>query len=108
MLIFDMQTIGARLLALRKKIGLTQSEVAERARLSDRTYADIERGSVNMRVETLLKICQAFGVTPDEILTEEKSTPVSPEELALLLSACSASERRTALALLGVYLESLH
>ena len=56
MLIFDRRTIGNRLLAMRKKRGLTQAEVAELAGLSDRTYADIERGTVNMRLETLLHI----------------------------------------------------
>ena len=57
MLLFDMMTIGNRLLAARKRLGLTQAEVAERAGLSDRTYADIERGGVNMRIETFLRPC---------------------------------------------------
>ena len=48
MLLFDMRAIGNKLLAIRKKAGLTQQEVAEAAGLSDRTYADIERGTVNM------------------------------------------------------------
>ena len=46
MLIFDFHTIGNKMLSERKRIGLTQAEVAERAGLSDRTYADIERGTV--------------------------------------------------------------
>ena len=60
MLVFDFGTIGNKLLSIRKKAGLTQSEVAEKANLSDRTYADIERGTVNMRIETILKICEAL------------------------------------------------
>ena len=55
MLVFDFRTIGNKLLSIRKKAGLTQSEVAEKANLSDRTYADIERGTVNMRMETYTK-----------------------------------------------------
>ena len=47
MLIFDLHTIGNRLLMIRKRMGMTQAEVAEAAGLSDRTYADIERGTVN-------------------------------------------------------------
>lgn len=72
MLLFDMMTIGNRLLAARKRLGMTQAEVAERAGLSDRTYADIERGGVNMRIETFLRICQTLAVSPDDILTEER------------------------------------
>ena len=54
MLIFDFHAIGEKLYAVRKRSGMTQAEVAELAGLSDRTYADIERGSVNMRIETVL------------------------------------------------------
>ncbi|WP_049962918.1 helix-turn-helix transcriptional regulator [Ruminococcus sp. HUN007] len=71
MLIFDFKTIGCKLYNIRKKAGLTQSEVAEAANLSDRTYADIERGTVNMRIETILKICSALKITPDAVLTED-------------------------------------
>ena len=62
MLIYDFRVIGNRLLAFRKKAGLTQIEVAEAAGLSDRTYADIERGSVNMRIETILRICDVLHI----------------------------------------------
>ena len=60
MLIYDFRAIGNRLLAIRRRQGLTQAEVAEAAGLADRTYADIERGTVNMRLETILRICQAL------------------------------------------------
>ena len=39
MLIFDKIAIGNKLLAIRKRTGMTQAEVAEAAGLSDRTYA---------------------------------------------------------------------
>ena len=71
MLIFDFHKIGGRLFDVRMRLGLTQMEVAEAAGLSDRTYADIERGTVNMRVETVLRICKALHISPDEILTED-------------------------------------
>ena len=41
MLLFDFRAIGNKLLAIRKRLGMTQAEVAEAAGLSDRTYADI-------------------------------------------------------------------
>ena len=64
MLIFDLHTIGNKLLTIRKRMGMTQAEVAEAAGLSDRTYADIERGTVNMRTETILRICNVLHITP--------------------------------------------
>lgn len=102
-----MRAIGNKLLAVRKKSGLTQSETAEAAGLSDRTYADIERGSVNMRTETVLKICRALHITPDEILTEESSIECKQDELFERLSFCSPKEKETALCLLETYLKSL-
>ncbi len=107
MLIFDNRVIGNKLLAVRKKMGLTQAEVAEIAGLSDRTYADIERGSVNMRTETFLKICEALHVTPDEILTEKSTTECKQSEIFDRLSMCAPKERETALSLLEIYLKSL-
>ena len=109
MLIFDSRKIGNKLLAIRKRVGLTQAELAEAAGLSDRTYADIERGSVNMRTETILRICNALHITPDEILTEQNTSLNSKqEEIWNRLNACSPKNRETALQLLSIYLQSLN
>lgn len=108
MLVFDLHTIGNKLLIIRKRMGLTQAEVAEAAGLSDRTYADIERGTVNMRTETILRICNVLHITPDEILTEEKtSLSIQQEELWQRLNSCSPKDKETALQLLSIYLKSL-
>lgn len=108
MLIFDLRAIGNKLLTMRKRMGMTQAEVAEAAGLSDRTYADIERGSVNMRTETVLRICQVLHITPDEILTEESEAVASrQEELWDRLNACNPKDKETALRLLSVYLQSV-
>lgn len=108
MLIFDLQVIGNKLLAIRKKKGLTQAETAEAAGLSDRTYADIERGTANMRVETMLRICSALGITPDDILTDESSSIAArQEELWEQLNACSLKNRKTALTILAIFLKSV-
>ena len=108
MLIFDFHTVGNKLLAIRKRMGMTQAEVAEAAGLADRTYADIERGSVNMRTETVLRICRVLHITPDEILTEDAApTHLRQAELWDKLNRCSPQQKETALRLLSVYLDSL-
>lgn len=108
MLVMDFMVIGNKLFRIRKRLGMTQADVAEAAGLSDRTYADIERGTVNMRIDTILRICAALHITPDEILTDED--PADPVDEAALLEQfrlCSPKDRKTALALLSVYLKSL-
>lgn len=109
MLLLDMREIGNKLLAIRKRMGMTQVEVAEAAGLSSRTYADIERGTVNMRVETILHICEALHITPDEILTQSNAELTAQEEEILArLNACNSKDKETALRLLNVYLQSLN
>ena len=108
MLVFDFLTIGNKLFSFRNRMGMTQAEVAEAAGLSDRTYADIERGTVNMRIETILRICNVLHITPDEILTEySPSLSMQQEELLRRLDTCSPKDKETALQILSVYLQSL-
>ena len=108
MLVFDLHAIGNKLLAIRKRMGMTQAEVAESAGLSDRTYADIERGVVNMRTETILRICNVLHITPDEILVGENTTLTAQQaEIWERLNACNPKDKETALQLLSVYLNSL-
>lgn len=108
MLLWDLREIGNRLLAVRKRMGLTQAEAAEAAGLSIRAYADIERGTVNMRLETILHLCDALHITPDEILTQSGGgMSARQEELLARLNACRPKDRETALKLLAVYLQSL-
>ena len=109
MLILDFRVIGNKLHTIRKRSGMTQAEVAEAAGLSDRTYADIERGTVNMRIETVIKICHALHITPDEILTDDSRSMTSrQEEIWERLMACAPKDKETALELLSVFLDYLN
>lgn len=108
MLIDDFQAIGSKLYTFRKRSGLRQIDVAVAAGISERNYADIERGLVNTRLSTLLRICDVLGITPDAILTEDStSLAVREEEILLRLHHCSPEKKETALRLLEVYLDSL-
>ncbi len=103
-----LHVIGNKLHSFRKRVGMTQADVAEKAGISDRTYADIERGTVNMRIDTVLRICKVLRITPDEILiAKEDNTNIECEEILKRMDLCSEKERRTALKILDVYLKSL-
>ena len=108
MLIHDLRAIGNRMFAFRKKLGLTQAEVAEAAGVADRTYADIERGTVNMRIETFLRICDVLRATPDALLCGERGLDGETQRaLWERLEQCAGRDRKTAFMLLSVYLDSL-
>ncbi len=108
MLVTDFKSVGNKLFEHRKGQGLTQEQAAEKASVSARTYANIERGNVNMRVSTLLRICKALGITPDDLFTE---TPKSLNEHYLdVMSALQAKGDRVqegACSLLSIYLNYL-
>lgn len=82
---------------------------AQEIKWHDRTYADIERGTVNMRTETVLRICQVLHITPDEIFTEnDTSITTKQAEIIDRLNACSPKDKETALNILSAYLQSLN
>lgn len=107
MLVSDLSSIGNNLYKVRKSKGLTQAEVAEKADLSDRTYADIERGSVTMRVDSLLKICSALNITPNDILVSDNVVVITEHDISETIKDCSNNEKETALKLLSIYVDSL-
>ena len=53
--------IGTRLRALREAKGFTTRELAELAGLNHSHIAKIERGTYNLRIDTLDKVCSALG-----------------------------------------------
>ena len=67
MLLFDMMTIGNRLLAARKRLGLTQAEVAKEVGLSARGYQDLELGA-KPRYDALLHIADFYDVSVDWLM----------------------------------------
>ena len=54
--------IGLKLKVAREKSGLTQAQVAEKAKLNVNYYAQIERGEVNTTFEKLESIMKALGI----------------------------------------------
>ncbi len=106
--ILNLAEIGNKLLDIRKKKGMTQSEVAEKAGLSDRAYADIERGTANMKVETVLRLCQSLNITPNDILIDDETPTPTGVELMVKLDSCSESEKKTAIKLMDVFMNYLN
>ncbi len=109
MLVFDLRRVGDKIYSIRKKYGWTQLRAATEAEISDRTYSELERGIANVRIETVLKVCAAMHITPDEILTDDGGQAASNEaEILARLNACTPKDKETALQLLDVFLKSLN
>ena len=68
MMIYDMETSGKRLKALRKQAEKTQEQVAEAVGLEPGTISRIERGVKGMSIDSLLMFSEIYGVSTDYIL----------------------------------------
>lgn len=64
----DYKEIGSRIAARRKKLGLKQSEVEERAKIGYKYLSNIERGISIPSLEVILRLSIALDTTPDEFL----------------------------------------
>ncbi len=73
--------IGERIRARRRKMGLTQENVAEILGISVTYYGEIERGNRKISVERVLILCKALELEPNYLLTGEE--PVGRELLSI-------------------------
>ena len=62
--------IGNKFQEYRLKNNLTQNQVAEITGLEPRHISQIERGLSKGSIDTLLKLCNAYKITPDIVLSE--------------------------------------
>ncbi len=62
--------IGANLQQIRKSNGYTQEKLAEKIEVSVRYISDIEQDRAKPSYEVLIRICNLFGITLDQIFSE--------------------------------------
>jgi transcriptional regulator with XRE-family HTH domain len=64
--------LARRIKGLRAAKGWSQEQMAERASLQRSYLADLERGSRNLSVRTLIKIANALRVSLRDLFDEDK------------------------------------
>lgn len=62
--------IGDILKRTRKSLGYTQEDVAEMLDLAPRYVSDIERNKTKGSIDTLVKLCNIYHITPTYILQD--------------------------------------
>ncbi len=60
--------VGYRMRAIRRRRGLTQAALAERAGLSPETVSALERGKHAPRADSLAALARALGCPPEQLL----------------------------------------
>lgn len=90
-----LQKTGQRIIERRKKLGMTQESLAEKADVTTQFVSYAESGKRAMRPENLLKIANALGVSTDYLLTgdiidkdllllSEKLSKLTPSQLRII------------------------
>lgn len=69
----DKKYIGKRLKETRKKIGLTQKQVAEECSISQTTYSTYESGLYLVSTMTLYTVCKNHKLSMDMVLGRKES-----------------------------------
>ncbi len=64
--------LGERIRELRKSAGITQEELGEKAELNYKYIGEVERGQVNVSLDSIVKIAEALGVKIGDLFSKEK------------------------------------
>ena len=86
--------IGTRIRAMRKKYGITQEKLAERANVGTAHISHIETGNTIPSLKTFVEIVNELGGSADALLCDhlERTPIIFQEEIAQALSDCSETE----------------
>ena len=87
--------MGHRLYARRKKMGMTQDMLAEKAAVTAQTISYAELGKKAMRADTIMGVCNALEISADYLLfgdtppadfsaLNQKISQLSPEQYQCL------------------------
>lgn len=109
---YDRKAAGRRIREKRRQLGITMKEAAEKLGKVPTYYADIERGSCGMSVETMLAISSLYHMSLDYLILgkgekEEEDGRVYSEEMETvyqLLNHVSKKERLYAAKVLRTFL----
>lgn len=63
----DIREMGERVREIRKRLGMSQAQLAEKADLANNTVSRIEGSQINLSAENLFYLADALGVTPNDL-----------------------------------------
>ena len=75
--------LGENIRRFRKKEGMTQEQLAEKAGIDQKQISKIESGRVQAKLSTYLRIANALGVSIDHFLAD--ALLIEPEHLSMTL-----------------------
>ena len=80
-------SLGQRLLELRKNKNMSQEEAAEKLNVTRQTISKWETDASTPDFDKIMPLCNLYNITPDELLTGNKSKKISKANPLLLYSS---------------------
>lgn len=96
--------IGQRIKKCRNELGLTQETMSELVGLTKGYYAQLEIGTSQMSLDTLMALAESFHTTTDYLLYGDKPEECDPDPVINLLHRCSKRELRIAELILKLFI----
>jgi transcriptional regulator with XRE-family HTH domain len=66
----DKRTLGRNIREARRRLGLTQEQMAELIDMAPEVYGRMERGHIAPRLERFVAICRVLGESPDRLISK--------------------------------------
>ena len=88
--------VGQRLRQQRNRLGLTREQFAELADIGSGYYGQIEVGTSQMSIDTLMKVARTSRLSMEYILLGEEHGEADLTSLQALLARCTPRELRLA------------
>ena len=102
----DKNLVGIRIMQRRKEFGLTQDTLSEQIGISKNHLSSIERGINIPTTQTIFRICNILGHTPDYYLIGKLSKEGT--RALKLIQSMPADSQRILLNLIETYLKEIN
>ena len=96
--------IGQRLRQRRQELGLTREKMSELADIGTGYYGQLEVGTSQMSIDTLIKLSRSMHLSMEYILFGEGEKPGDPSTMIDLLRRCTPRELKLAEEVLKLFL----
>ena len=89
-----MRSIGEKLKAAREYLGLTQEQVASSLNLTRNIIVNIENDNRSIKSEELYKFSKLYGLTMEEIVSDDKEIDMSNQIFARGFECLSEKDKQ--------------
>lgn len=96
--------IGQRLRQRRTELGLTRDKMSELADIGSGYYGQLEVGTSQMSIDTLIKLSHSMHLSMEDIIFGEEQKPGDRTALDALLNSCTERELKLAEHMLKLFL----